>query len=272
MYLYISVLTGPITRITSYAAGYCQQRLNCYTVLSQQKRPYTYDVYDTCPVHIQTNAKPITSTLSIAWMCMICKTCNNSPSARERLQCLTFLTQTQEQYSWVTAEGPGLKITAYYFVCTVARLPGSPEVAVIDLSNPSFQRLIRSPLLVFGVCQRDQAAAWKILAIMSKVMSGQKSASVMNTATLPTSSQVLISQMSTSTAHNNEYLIHLSLFKALHCPYRFKGLAWVMMCVVFHYCGPPQRGSQLTGLRPYLKMFFFLFALTGSLNRSKRAT
>lgn len=112
-------------------------------------------------------------------------------------------TNAHVQYGWVTVKGLGLKITAYYFVCTGARLPGSPEVVVIDLSNPSFQRVILSPPLLSGVCQRDRAATQKILATMSKLRSGQNSAAAMNTTTRPARVQVLISQMSTSTAHNN---------------------------------------------------------------------
>lgn len=83
---------------------------------------------------------------------------------------------THTQCGRVTVKGLRLKITAYYFVCTVARLPGSPEVAVIDLSNPSFQHVILSPLPLSGVCQRDQTATQKILATMSKLTSVQNSA------------------------------------------------------------------------------------------------
>lgn len=50
------------------------------------------------------------------------------------------------------------KITANYFVCTVAQLPGSPEAAVIDLSSPFRHRVILSLLPLSGVCQRDQVA------------------------------------------------------------------------------------------------------------------
>lgn len=140
-------------------------------------------------------------------------------------------THTHAQCSWLTVKGLRLKITANYFVSTVARLPGSPEVAVIDLSNPSFQRVILSPLLLSGVCQRDQGATQKILAAKSKLTSGQNSTAVMNTVTLPATALVLISQMSTSSAHNNEYLMHLSWFETFHSLYRFKGPAWFIMCV-----------------------------------------
>lgn len=78
-------------------------------------------------------------------------------------------------------------------MCSVARLPNSPEVAVIDLSNPYLQHVILSPLPLSGVCQRDQTAIQKILAAMSKLTSGQNAAAVMNTVTLPAVAHVLIS-------------------------------------------------------------------------------
>lgn len=172
--------------------------------------------------------------------------------------------QTHAQCGWVTIKGLRLKITTYYFVCTVARLPGSPEVAVIDLSNPSFQHVILSPLLLSGVCQRDRAATQKILAATSKLTSGQNSAAVMNTATLPASARVLISQMSSSAAHNNEYLMRLSLFKTFLSPHTHSKVWLDSSCVLnifspFHYGDAPWRVQQLTCLRPYLTMFFFLF-------------
>lgn len=168
-------------------------------------------------------------------------------------------TNTFAQCSWVTVEGPRVKITAYYFVCTVARLLGSPEVAVIDLSNPSFKHVILSLLLLPAVCQGDWAATQKILATMSKLTNGQNAAAVMNTATRSTSHRVLISQMSISTPRNNEYLMHLSLFRNLHSVYTLKGLASDSSCFAEHRLNNEASRMVQNLIRPYLKDVCLLF-------------
>lgn len=87
---------------------------------------------------------------------------------------------TREQCACLTVKGLRLKITANDFVCTVAWLPGSPEVAVMDLSNPFSQHVILSLLPLSSVCQRDRGAT------KSKRSIGQNAAAVTYTVTLPT--------------------------------------------------------------------------------------
>lgn len=106
-------------------------------------------------------------------------------------------THAQSHYS--TVKEVRLKITANYFVCTVAQLPGSPEAAVIDLSSPFLQHVILSLLPLSGVCQRDQVAIQKIVAPLSNLTSEHNCAALMNIV-IPskTTNLLILSQMSIS--------------------------------------------------------------------------
>lgn len=80
--------------------------------------------------------------------------------------------------------------------------------------------------------------------------------------------QVLISQMSTSTAHNNEYLMHLSWFRTSLSPYRFKSPAWFIMCVEHLFSVPLQQASlegAAIDLTLFENVFLFFFSLTSPL-------
>ncbi len=127
----------------------------------------------------------------------------------------------------VTVKGLRLKITANYFVCTVARLPGSPEVAVIDLSNPSFQHVILSPLPLSGAT--GTKLPHKKYPPQCQNLRVDRTVRLLHCHTAHDSSGVYPT-CPLLPLHNNKYLMCLSWFKTVHSPYKFKGPRRFIKC------------------------------------------
>lgn len=147
----------------------------------------------------------------------------------------------------------GRHITAYYSVCAAARLPGSPEVATIDLSNISFQRFILSPLLVSGICQRlPHERHWPQCQNRAQNITA---AAEMNTATLPLSAL----EFNIPNVHIgplfNALVIGPNILLLVHI--EGSGLIHHTNLISFHCNETPRPGENKIDFSIYLRSCFF---------------